>query len=206
MNIYQKLIEVRKEVPYIQKADKGAQYQYTGSSRVLGSLKRKMDELGLLLMPAVTSSRVTSTVDDKGRLTHFTEIDMEMTWVNADNPEEQITRPWYAQGVDIAGEKGVGKAMTYGEKYFLLKFFNIATDKDDPDAFQKKFEDDEEPEPKEAPAALRAKYKMGKGDMDGFSEWVDSQKEKGNGFKEMERILTEALVKKKGGTNGASAS
>ena len=32
--------------------------------------------------------------------------------------------------VDIAGEKGVGKALTYGKKYFLLKFFNIATDKD----------------------------------------------------------------------------
>ena len=36
------------------------------------------------------------------------------------------------------GEKGVGKALTYAEKYFMLKFFNIPTDKDDPDSFQKK--------------------------------------------------------------------
>jgi hypothetical protein len=39
---------------------------------------------------------------------------------------------WYGQGID-SGERGVGKAMTYAEKYFLLKFFNIPTDEDDPD-------------------------------------------------------------------------
>jgi len=47
---------------------------------------------------------------------------------------------WYAQGIDLAGEKGPGKALTYAEKYFLLKFFNIATSADDPDTFQKKAE------------------------------------------------------------------
>jgi hypothetical protein len=148
MNIYQKLIEVRKEVPYIQKADKGSQYQYTGSSRVLASLKKKMDELGLLLVPAITKPTLhESTVeyeetDQNGKkkpkrtTTYFTELEMTMTWINADEPKEQITVPWYGQGVDIAGEKGVGKALTYAEKYFMLKFFNIATDKDDPDSFQ----------------------------------------------------------------------
>lgn len=152
MNIYQKLIEVRKEVPYLQKADKGYQFNYTGSSRVLGSLKMKMDELGLLLIPKVLDKRVyMETIEypdpktnlPKKTTTYFTELDMEYTWVNAENPEEQITVPWYGQGIDTAGEKGVGKALTYAEKYFMLKFFNIATDKDDPDAFQKKFGDDE---------------------------------------------------------------
>ena len=61
----------------------------------------------------------------KGALVYFTELIMTMTWINSDNPEETIECPWYAQGVDTAGEKGVGKALTYGEKYFLLKFFNI---------------------------------------------------------------------------------
>jgi hypothetical protein len=64
-----------------------------------------------------------------------------MTWVNAEQPEETIECSWYGQGVDIAGEKGVGKALTYSEKYFMLKFFNIPTDKDDPDSFQAKHED-----------------------------------------------------------------
>lgn len=149
MNIYQKLIEVRKVVPYLKKAAKGGQYDYTGSSQVLSAVREKLDELNLLLIPTITDKRLHQSAieyfDKEGRpnkrtITYFTELDMTMTWVNADNPEEKITSSWYAQGVDIAGEKGVGKALTYGEKYFILKFFNIATDKDDPDAFQKKTE------------------------------------------------------------------
>lgn len=137
MNIYQKLIEVRKTVPYLQKESKGFQYKYTASSQVLAAVRAKMDELWLLLIPEVLDHNVTAAQDSKGRTSYFTELDMRMTWVDAENPEERIQSTWYAQGLDLEGEKGVGKAMTYGEKYFMLKFFNIATDKDDPDSFQR---------------------------------------------------------------------
>ena len=80
-------------------------------------------------------------------MVYFTELIMTMTWVNSDNPDKKIECPWYAQGVDTAGEKGVGKALTYGEKYFLLKFFNIATDDMDPDSFQKNVESKKQPDP-----------------------------------------------------------
>lgn len=50
MNIYQKLVEVRKSVPYLKKEAQGHQYQYTGSSQVLSSVRAKMDELGLMLV------------------------------------------------------------------------------------------------------------------------------------------------------------
>ncbi|WP_397353254.1 ERF family protein [Paenibacillus xylanexedens] len=146
LNIYQKLIEVRKEVPYLQKESEGHQYKYTGSSQVLASVRKKLDDLNLLLIPRIVDTNILSeTVDStdkynnpKKTTTYFTELTMTMTWVDADNPDDKIECPWYAQGVDIAGEKGVGKALTYGEKYFMLKFFNIATDKDDPDSFQAK--------------------------------------------------------------------
>lgn len=146
MNIYQKLIEVRKVVPYLQKESEGHQYKYTGSSQVLAAVRKKLDELNLLLIPRIIGTNILSeTVEStdkfnnpKKTTTYFTELTMTMTWIDADNPEDKIECPWYAQGVDIAGEKGVGKALTYGEKYFMLKFFNIATDKDDPDSFQAK--------------------------------------------------------------------
>jgi len=137
MNIYQKLIEVRKAVPYLKKDEKGYEFMFVSSSQVLGTLKAKMDSLGLLLIPEVTSKVVSDHKTKKGGHNYFTEMDMIYTWVNADNPEETIKCPWYGQGLD-AGEKGVGKAYTYAEKYFLLKFFNIPTDKDDPDRFQSK--------------------------------------------------------------------
>jgi len=179
MNIYEKLIEVRRSVPYLQKESKSFQYAYVGSSQVLGALKLKMDELQLLLIPRVTGHKVSeSTVETldketnhitKRTTTYFTELDMTMTWVNAEKPEETIECPWYGQGVDTAGEKGTGKALTYGEKYFMLKFFNIPTDKDDPDSFQKKHEDTlTKPEP------LRQVKPEPTANLDGF--WQEAMK------------------------------
>jgi len=147
LNLFQKLIEVRKVVPYLQKENAGNQYKYVSSSQVLANVRAMMDELGLLLVPSVEDHKVsTETIEymekekPKKTTTYFTELVMTMTWINAEKPEEKISCNWYGQGVDIAGEKGVGKALTYAEKYFMLKFFNIATDKDDPDTFQEKHE------------------------------------------------------------------
>lgn len=163
MNIYQKLIEVRKAVPYLQKENSGSQYKYVSSSQVLSTVRQKMDDIGLLLVPEVTSHNVTESIieqkNDKGDVfkktsTYFTELEMTFTWINAEKPDEQIKSNWYAQGVDIAGEKGVGKALTYSEKYFLLKFFNIATDKDDPDSFQDKH--DKKPDKQDIPKQVKS--------------------------------------------------
>ncbi|MGZ0043436.1 ERF family protein [Paenibacillus ottowii] len=145
LNIYQKLLEVRKSVDYLKKESKSNQYDYTGSAQVLASVRDKINEMGLILIPRIVNKNLISdTVEymDKDRpkktTTYLTELTMTFTWVNAENPQDTIECPWYTQGVDIAGEKGVGKALTYAEKYFILKFFNIPTDKDDPDAFQSK--------------------------------------------------------------------
>jgi len=142
VNIYEKLLEVRKSVTYLQKGEKGSQYSYVSSSQVLSAVRKKMDDVGLLLIPEITGMNVREKQETKqgGKITvtYFTELFMKMTWVNCEKSEEKVECEWYAQGVDIAGEKGVGKALTYAEKYFILKSFNIATDNDDPDAFQKK--------------------------------------------------------------------
>ena len=144
LNVYQRLAEVRKTVPYLKKEQQGKQYNYVGSSDVLGSLHTKINEVGLMLVPEVVGHHLTTFERTNAKGTpsneYFTELDMTMTWVNIDDPSDTVKVSWYSQGVDLAGEKGVGKALTYGEKYFLLKFFNIATDKDDPDTFQDKIE------------------------------------------------------------------
>jgi hypothetical protein len=48
------------------------------------------------------------------------------------------------------------------------------------------------------PAALKAKYQLGKGDMEGFEQWVESMQAKGHNFKQMEEVLTKKLNDKKG--------
>lgn len=139
LNLYQKLVEVRKNVSYLKKDAVGKQYQYVSASQVIGSVKDKLNEHGLLLIPRIVGKEVTTQLNGKGTITYFTELNMEYTWIDTESGEELVV-PFYSQGVDLAGEKGVGKALTYGEKNFLLKSFNIATDKDDPDAFQDKID------------------------------------------------------------------
>lgn len=228
MNIYQKLIEVRKVVPYIQKADIGSQYAYTGSSRVLAAVKEKMDDLGLLLVPSVTGHELSESPiefkDNNGNVTkrtttYFTQLEMTMTWINADKPDETITCQWYGQGVDIAGEKGVGKALTYAEKYFMLKFFNIPTDKDDPDAFQartetkdptpdKQTEQKADKPPAKKPATAEAvlldckhTFHLIKGNMDGFDEYYNTRLKKGNSPKSILDGLKLLLIDKESKAN-----
>ena len=104
MNIYQKLIEVRKAVPYLQKENQGNQYQYVSSSQTLSAVRAKMDELGLMLVPRVTGHNVREKAEDKNgktTITYFTELDIEFSWVNADKPDETVTCPWYGQGVEL---------------------------------------------------------------------------------------------------------
>ena len=140
MGIYEKLGEIYKNVGYLQKGQQGKQYNYVGSSDVLASVRGQMVEQGVMLEPRIVDTNIRDYTTKSGTTQIFTELVMTMTWVDIENPSDKIELPWYAQGMDLAGEKGVGKALTYGEKYFLLKFFNIATDESDPDTFQQKAE------------------------------------------------------------------
>lgn len=47
------------------------------------------------------------------------------------------------------------------------------------------------------PPSLKAKYQLGKGDMEGFEEWVADQQSKGRNYRDMEHILQDAMKKKK---------
>jgi len=136
-SVYPKLLEIRKTVDYLQKTARGGQFNYTSSSQVLAAVRNEMNEQGILLVAAVVNTRLISTPNRNQVLSHFTELDMVMEWVDVETGDT-VAIPWYGQGVDLAGEKGVGKALTYAEKYFILKQFNIPTDKDDPDSFQEK--------------------------------------------------------------------
>jgi len=146
MNLHEKLLKVKEGIDYLKKESQGSQYKYVSSSQVLGTVRKLLNDNKILLIPEVVDSKVMFQEvgnDTKKTRTYFTELFMNMVWVDVEKPDDKIICKWYGQGVDIAGEKGVGKALTYAEKYFLLKFFNIPTDKDDPDAFQKKYEEPE---------------------------------------------------------------
>lgn len=139
MNIYQKIVELRKAVPWLKKSTSGPQYPYVSSESALFAVKKKMDELGIVIIPSVNACECNEFEREnkygKKKL-FFTVIDMTYKVVNADDPSECISSRWCGQGVDDF-EKGIGKALTYAEKYFILKLLQIPTGRDDPDARQK---------------------------------------------------------------------
>lgn len=59
----------------------------------------------------------------------YLRIKTEYVFINTDNPEEKITMISYADGID-SGDKATGKAMTYADKYALMKAYKISTGED----------------------------------------------------------------------------
>lgn len=152
MNLSQKLLEVKKRVPYLQKDEKSFQYSYASPTQVLGTINPLLNEMGVILISevvSVTTERIKVKPKYhevfKGKEKDFILADvyetmfnltMKMTWKDVETDEE-ISVNWFASGVN-GDEKGFGSALTYAERYFILKQFNIPTDSDDPDSFQTK--------------------------------------------------------------------
>lgn len=137
LNLYQKLVEVRKEVIYIQKDSSGYNFKYANSTELLGKIRPKMDELGLLLVPTMETFELIpwkrGNVDTK-----IPQIQVKYTWINVDNPSETISTSLVFYEDKMTGCQGIGSLLTYAERYFLYKFFQIATDQDAPEEYYKK--------------------------------------------------------------------
>lgn len=135
MNLHEKLLEMQKRVDCIIKDGKNNsdRYDFASDENVLGVFRPMLDEFGLLLIPKMEKTALHEGATRSGTARFMTEVWFTMLWHDVESGKE-LAVPWYSQGVDLAGEKGVGKAATYAEKYFLLKFFHVPTRKDDPDA------------------------------------------------------------------------
>lgn len=152
LNIYQKLAKIRKQVEVIQRNKKGYGYTYVSEDEILAKISGFMDKYSLSLIPSVVhSSAVVSPYNTKktkstGKGDIYEEnvnevlvsADMIFTWVNNDNPEERVDVPWILVGHQSDGSQSFGSGLSYAMRYFLLKFFNIATPDDDPDKWRSK--------------------------------------------------------------------
>lgn len=135
MNLYEKLLDIQISIDGIIKDGKNQsdKYDFASDENVLATFRPLMNNHKLLLIPRTISGTLHEGTTRSGTARYLTELTMEMLWHDVESGEE-LCVPWYAQGVDLAGEKGPGKAETYAEKYFLLKFFHVPTKKDDPDS------------------------------------------------------------------------
>ena len=137
LNLYQKIADVKANIDGFTKDTKGYNYSYVSGSQVLHRIRNKMIEHNLLLVPYTENEEIIETINAKGKTEHIVKLKLTYKWINADNPQEVLEVPFFAIGQQDDVSKAHGTALTYAERYFLMKFFNIPTDEDDADAKQK---------------------------------------------------------------------
>ncbi len=138
MNLWQKIIEVRKEIGGLSKDKKGYNFSYVTGDQILHKIKGKMNELGLILQPSTQTGEWHrhdyKNKQGKEKIDFLVWGQGSYTWINAEKPEERevVQFAYYGQqGDDLS--QAYGTALTYAERYFLLKYFGLPTDEDDPD-------------------------------------------------------------------------
>ena len=142
MSIYKKLLEIQKEVKGLSKDKKSHNFEYVTGNKLLSYIKPLMDKHGLILKQEVLSIENTRQ-DYKTKYSEKSEIlskvMMKFTWVDVDTGDRDENL--FGANGQNEFEKGLGSALTYGERYFILKYFHIATDEDDIDNPDRKKEE-----------------------------------------------------------------
>lgn len=134
MNIYQKLLEIQKKINGLGKDKQANNYKYVTGDKVLGEIKPLMNDLGLILKQEVLSienQRQDYQTRNGSKSEILSKVMMRFTWIDCDTGEKDENL--FGANGQNDWEKGLGSALTYAERYFLLKFFHIATDEDDID-------------------------------------------------------------------------
>ena len=144
MGIYSKLFEIQKTTRGFQKDKKGNNYEYVSGTKILNHIRAKMDELGVILKQEILSIENErqdyrtgiGTNYEKPKSEILSKVSMRFTWVDVETGEKDENL--FGANGQNDWDKGVGSALTYAERYFLLKYFHIPTDEDDIDALPPK--------------------------------------------------------------------
>ena len=134
MKIYEKLLTIQKRINGLGKDKSTYNYKYVTGDKLLGEIKPMMNDLGLILKQEILS--IENTRQDyltaKGNKSEIlSKVMMKFTWIDTETGEKDENL--FGANGQNDWEKGLGSALTYGERYFLLKYFHIATDEDDID-------------------------------------------------------------------------
>ena len=124
-----KLAEVMAAVERVPKRGRNTfhGYDYATEADIASEIRRELAARGVMLIPSI-DDMTREAVGEKGQI--LTILKMTMTFIDGETGET-LNRPWMGAGTDKE-DKGLYKAMTGGEKYFLLKTFLIPTG-DDPE-------------------------------------------------------------------------
>jgi hypothetical protein len=144
MNIFQKMSAVTNELQTVAKnlvvsTGKNNSYKAVSERDIIDAVKPVEIKHGIYSYPfdrqIIESQTLESESEYQGKVTtkttFFSRIKTTYRFVNVEKPDEYIDMVTFAEGIDPQ-DKGSGKAMTYADKYALMKAYKISTG-DDPD-------------------------------------------------------------------------
>lgn len=144
LNIYQRMAAITAELQTVAKnlnveTGKGKGYKAVSERDVIDAVKPLEAKHGVYSYPVsrrvLESAALESESEWNGKVTKkttfFERIETVYRFVNTDDPTDFIDTTTFAEGID-SQDKGSGKAMTYADKYALMKAYKISTG-DDPD-------------------------------------------------------------------------
>lgn len=143
VNIYEKLAAITAELNVVAKNLKVGEgrntYKAVGEADVLAAVKPLEAKYKVYSYPCsrqiVDNDVITSKKVYNGQESEvskfFMRVETTYRFVNLEDPKDYCDITTYGDGLD-SGDKAPGKAMTYGDKYALLKAYKIITG-DDPD-------------------------------------------------------------------------
>ena len=217
MNIYQKLANVRKRVEVVKKDKRGYGYTYVNDDTLLAKISGMMEKMHISLIPTIVPNTFkVSQYDyskvkiDKETKTPFEEpvhemlvtADMVFRWINNDDPADYVDVPWAMTGHQSDASQSFGSALTYAYRYFLLKYFGVATPDDDPDNWRAKQREADEAEDramagkiiKSVDDAIKSYLASNPSKSSEVKEFVSKYAAKGNYFAITEPTLAAKLL------------
>ena len=193
LTLYQKLLDIESKVLGLGKDKDGHGYRYVTGSKVLDYVKPLMVEHKILLKQEILSidnERQDYTLKSGSSKSEIlSKVMMRFTWVDCESGEKDENL--FGANGQNDWDKGVGSALTYAERYFLLKYFHINTDEDDIDNPDRKQEDEQKiiaptsatqqpaqpAQQKSVPAESAKKWlNLLDGQKNSTPEWADIQK------------------------------
>lgn len=149
MDLDQKLMELKKEVSIMQKNNQGHGYNYVSEEDILLKINAKMIKLGLKLTPKFKSGTLHSEIvnyqNAKGqpKTDILVRSEIQFIWKDIETGETEVI-DWALLGQQADASQALGSGLTYANRYFLLKYFNVATSDDDPDKIRSEIAKTEE--------------------------------------------------------------
>ena len=137
MNIFEKMLNITNEISNVNKnltvGQGKSSYKAVGEADVLKAVKELEFKYRVYSYPAnreVLESTMYTTTNEYGEKNNiFSRIKTTYRFINIDKPDEYIETITFAEGIDTQ-DKGSGKAMTYSDKYALMKSYKIITGED----------------------------------------------------------------------------